>query len=385
MNLRGWIEQNCVHLVCMAVLVLGGCGSDSTQGQETSQNQPVPVALTAELFAGHPLYDEPMDRPVDGQGLRDNPPLLWGQLLFVGNKLVTDTQREMWYTDLSVSSPTIKRIVGSKDSPSEVINPGACLDARVLIITGFALKNDGSFVGTGATTRSGNIIFEVKDPFGPNCMVTFLVGPTVGGFVNFGDADGPGATARFQYVEWPAIIDDNIYVIDSLNHKIKRIANDAAHTVTTIATLPQDKYDGNYEAMIALNGRLYAVANDTPESFIVEIDPATGALRDIVRGGPEAFGDTRGKRLSGLATDGQGFFTYNRGHLLYVTFGGKVTSIAGDGTYIEFSPSYNPAHPQTAESVQLVSRDRVSLALHDRAVYFSAGVQTNYVERIAVK
>ena len=386
-NLRVWIEQNSVHLVCMAVLVLSGCGSDTTQSHETPSNQSAPGALTAELFAGNPLYDEPMDRPVGGQGLLDNPPLLWGPLLFVGNKLVTDIQREIWYTDLSVSSPTIRRIVGNEDSPGEAINPGACLDARIPNIQGLALKSDGSIVGVSATTASGNTIFAIKDPFGPNCTVTFLAGPTINGFVNFGDVDGPGATARFQYVEWPAVIDDNIYVIDSLNHKIKRIANDVANTVTTIATLPQDKYDGNYEAMIALNGRLYALANNTPESFIVEIDPATGALRDIVRGGPEAFGDTRGKRLSGLATDGQGFFTYNRGHLLYVTFGGRVSSIAGDGTYIEFSPSYNPTHPQTAESVQLVvsGPGKVFLAFENKAVYFSAGVRTNYVERIAVK
>lgn len=385
-NLRVWIEQNGVHLVCMAVLVLSGCGSDNTQSQETPRNQQTPMVSMAELFAGNPLYAEPMDRPVDGQGLRDNPPLGWTSLLFVGEKLVTDTQREIWYTDLAVGSPTIKRIAGREDSPSEIINSGACPDARFPNITGLSLKSDGSLVGVSATTQSGNAIFVVQDPFGPNCTVTFLAGPTVGGFVNFGDVDGSGATAHFQYVEWPAVIDDNIYVIDSLNHKIKRIANDATHTVTTITTLPADKYSGHHEAMIALNGKLYIVGNTAIEGYIGEIDPATGVLRDVIRGGPETFGDTRGFRLTGLATDGNGLFTHNRGHLLYVTFDGKVANIAGDGTYIEFGPSYNPARPQTAESVQLVALGRaVFLTFHDNAVYFSAKVQTDYVERIEIK
>ena len=44
--------------------------------------QAAPVCSTAELFAGNPSYEEPMDRASDGQGLLDNPPLAWRSLLF---------------------------------------------------------------------------------------------------------------------------------------------------------------------------------------------------------------------------------------------------------------------------------------------------------------
>lgn len=378
-------NNNIRSLLCLSVLFLSGCGSENSPEQGASTQNP--VAATAELFAGNPLYEEPMARPVDDQGLRDNPPLGWTSLLFVGEKLVTDIQREIWYADLAVGSPTIKRIAGREDSPGEAISPGACPDARFPNIAGLALKGDGSLVGVSATTLSGNAVFVVQDPFGPNCTVIFLAGPTVDGFVNFGDVDGPGATARFQYVEWPAVINDNIYVIDSLNRKIKRIANDSVHTVTTIATLPQGAYDGLFDAMIALNGKLYAVGSQTGEGYITEIDPVTGTVHDIIRAGSATFGHPNGIHLSGLATDGKGFFTYNRGYLFYVSLDGKVTRLAGDGTYIEFAPSYNPTRQQTAESVQLVvgGAGKVFLAFHNNAVYFSARAQTRYVERIAIK
>lgn len=159
MTMRTTIEQNIRSFLCLSMLFLSGCGSkDSPEQGASTQN---PVVATAELFAGNPLYEEPMARPVDGQGLRDNPPLGWRPLLFVGEKLVTDIQREIWYADLAVGSPTIRRIAGREDSPSEVINPGACPDARFSIIAGLALKSDGSIVGVSATTQSGNMIFVI--------------------------------------------------------------------------------------------------------------------------------------------------------------------------------------------------------------------------------
>jgi len=42
--------------------------------------QAAPVCSTADLFAGNPLYEEPMDRASEGQGLLDNPPLGWRSL-----------------------------------------------------------------------------------------------------------------------------------------------------------------------------------------------------------------------------------------------------------------------------------------------------------------
>jgi len=355
--------------------------------------QAAPVCSTAELFAGNPSYEEPMDRASEGQGLLDNPPLAWRSLLFVGDKLVTHVGQEIWHTDLKATKPVIKRLAGRENRTGQTIKPGACQDARFANIAGVALKSDGSIVGADQT---GNNIFLVKDPFGVNCTITFLAGSTKaiesvspGSPPNVGDIDGPGASARFQLVNWPAVIDDNIYFIDEGSRKIKRIAPDAANTVKTIAKLPE----GVYFAMIALNGKLYAVANNSvSEGFIIEIDPASGAIHEIIRGHPQAFGSSGSINISGLATDGKGLFTSHSGQLLYVTLDGKVQSIAGNGTYFEFRRPYEPTRPQKADSVQLVASRRVMtagsnvfLAYRDYAVYYSAAATTSYIERINCK
>ena len=355
--------------------------------------QAAPVCSTAELFAGNPLYQEPQNRASDGQGLLDNPPLAWRSLLFVDDKLVTHVGQEIWYTDLKAAKPVIKRLAGRENRTGQSIKPGACQDARFANIAGLALKNDGGIVGADQT---GNNIFLVKDPFGGNCTVTFLAGSTKaiesvspGSPPNIGDIDGPNTSARFQLVNWPAVIGDNIYVIDGGSRKIKRIATDAVNTVKTIAKLPE----GVYFAMIALNGKLYTVANNTiSEGFIIEIDPATGAIREIIRGRAEAFGSSGSINISGLATDGNGLFTSHSGQLLFVTLDGKVKRIAGDGTYFEFRQPYEPTRPQRATSVQLVASRRVMtagsnvfLAYRDNAVFYSAEGTTPYIERIACK
>ena len=85
--------------------------------------QAAPVCSTAELFAGNPSYEEPMDRASDGQGLLDNPPLAWRSLLFVDDKLVTDAGQEIWYTDLKAAKPVIKRLAGRENRSGQAIKP----------------------------------------------------------------------------------------------------------------------------------------------------------------------------------------------------------------------------------------------------------------------
>lgn len=368
------------------------CGLFSTLAAATAQA--APVCSTAELFAGNPSYDEPMDRASEGQGLLDNPPLGWRSLIFIDNKLVTHVGQEIWYTDLKVPKPVLKRLAGREDRTGQSIKPGACADARFANIHGIAVNNDGSIVGADQT---GNNIFSLTDPFGAQCTVTFLAGSTEtierlspGNPPNVGDIDGPGAQARFGLVSWPALIADTIYFIDEHHSKLKSVTNDSEHTVKTIAQLPE----GVYYAVVGLNGKLYTVGNSMSEGFILEIEPATGAIKDIVRGRSQTFGGRGGSALdiSGLATDGKGLFTSNRGQLLYVTIDGKITSIAGDGTSFEFRRPYDPTRPQRADSVQLITSRRtgtagsnVFLAYQDNAVYYSASAPTAYVERIACK
>lgn len=392
-----------LHLLCLAVLLLSGCtGGSQDQAlsppneQGPGPNQPGPgpnppgpgptppgpgpnppgsISVTAELLAGNPDFDGSVfARPVDGQGLLDDPPLGWMSLLFVGEKLVTHTQQEMWYTDLALARPVIRRLAG-QETPGNPLNQGLCAFAHLVNMRGLALKTDGSVVGVDQT---GNTVFAVTDPFGPNCLVSFLAGTTtsfsaVPRTVNEGDVDGPGVFAKFHWLEWPAVIDDTIYVIDGGRevagsedtNKLKRIAPDALSTVTTITTLPA----GVYYGMTALQGKIYAVGRANSEGFIVQIDPATKAVQTIVRG--------LSSNISGLTTDGNKLFTYDLGDRFD---SGRLVSVTRDGQVqsIELSPQ-----PVVGFRTNEAGAN-VFLAFHHHAVYLSAKADRPYVLRIVI-
>ncbi len=145
--------------------------------------------------------------------------------------------------------------------------------------------------------------------------------------------------------------------------------------------------------MLVLKHKLYAIANNTSsEGFLIEIDPGSGVIRDIVRGHSDVWQGSGSINLSGLATDGSGLFTTQSGQLLYVTLDGNVKSIAGNGTYFELQPGYDMTKLHKASELQLWSTRRtqtaganVFLAYRDGYVYYSAAGDTAYVERIACK
>jgi hypothetical protein len=366
---------------CLSALLLAGTAAAAA-----------PVCTTGELFAAGPDFNDPMQRASDGQGLLDVPPLGWRSLLFVGDRLVTAVGQELWYSDLASPEPKLKRLAGREDRNTRASKPGKCRDARFANISGIALMSDGSLAGADQTA---NNIFIVTDPFGPACAVALIAGATepqvpvnLGAPENLGDSDGPGASAFLQGPDWVAVVDDSIYFIDTGNAKLKKVLPDAEHTVQTVAPLPE----GRYYAMIALDGKLYTIANDSSsDGFLLEIDPDSGSMRDVVRGRSYDVWQSQGSiNVSGLATDGTGFFTTQSGLLLYVTLDGNVTSIAGSGTYFELEPGYDPWVEHPAAELQLWSTRRTStaganvfLAYRDGYVYHSAAGLTPYVERIA--
>lgn len=253
--------------------------------------------------------------------------------------------------------------------------------------------SDGVLAGADQT---GNNIFLVRDPFGPECSVSMIAGATApqemvnpGYPENVGDTDGPGLSARLGLPEWVAVIADTIYFIDVENSKLKSVANDVAHTVSTVTKLPE----GVYYDIVALNDRLYTIGNNaSSEGFLLEIDPVSGSIRDVVRGRSDVWQGSGSINVSGLATDGTGLFTTQSGQLLYATLDGNVVNIAGNGTYFELEPGYDPTQQYKASELQLWSTRRtqtaganVFLTYRDGDVYYSAAGVTPYVVRIRCK
>ena len=351
-----------------------------------------PVCTTGTLWAGAPDYADAMARAKDGQGLLDVPPLGFRALLFAGDTMVTAVGPEIWTADTSAAAPTLKRLMGRDGE--RAATPGKCKQARLVSISGIAMMPDGSLAGAD---QMSNLIFKIADPFGPDCAVSFLAGATQpqervvpGRPERFGDKDGPGAEALLGAPDWVAVLDDGaIYFIDTEFDKLKRVLPDEAHTVETVAKLPE----GTYFDMAALAGKLYAVGqNSVSEGFILMIDPASGEIEDLQRGRPELWLGDGAINISGLATDGKGLFTTQSGRLIYVPLSGDVESIAGSGIDFDYEGDYDPHKPHPADELQLVATRRtqtaganVFLAHHDDAVYFSATGPTPYVMRIDCK
>ena len=363
-----------------------------------------PVCTSGAPFAGTPNYDEPMERAKDGQRLKDVPPLNWRTTAASGTKLVMTVGPELWYTDLSAADPVLKRLIGKEDPNKTSSVGGPCASARFAGARGLALLSDGSLVGSD---NDANNLFVVKDPFGSGCTVIMIAGAIEPQDIvndsspaSLGDRDGPGAQALLGLPEWVAVISDTIFFIDgdgsgasrnSGEFKLKKIDNDAARTVKTVAKLP----NSIYYAMVALNGKLYTIGNNSvSEGLLLEIDPATGAIREVVRGRSNVWGgeDGRAISISGLATDGTGLFATNAGRLLYITPSGEVSHIAGSGVYFDYSGGYKPEETHNAMDLQLVSRAQnqtagagAFLAYTAGNVYHIARNQTTYVLKIGCK
>lgn len=351
-----------------------------------------PQCTTGELFAGAADFGDPMQRAVEGQGLRDAPPLGWRTLLFVGDKLVTAVGQEVWYTDLGSDQPVLKRVAGVENREGRSAVAGSCPVARFGNIRGIAAMSDGTLVGTDQT---GNDVFLIRSPFGSNCAVSKIAGATAPQPMidpshppNVGDVDGPGVQARLKQPSWLTVLGDVAYFIDD-NAKVKAVSTDATHAIKTLTTLP----DGIYYALIGLKGRLYAIGDNTAsEGFIVEIDAASGSMREVLRGRAETWHGSGSINLSGLTTEGTGLLTTQSGLLLYVSLEGRVSPIAGDGSYIELHSNYDPKILHPAGELQLWATQRIQtagsnvfLAYKDGGIYVSAKGVSPYVERVLCK
>jgi hypothetical protein len=378
-------------------------------GAGFAQAQPKPAALscsTATLFAGNPLYDgQPNDRANPGTGIKADPPFHWQNLVFVGNLLYSRDAGELWAVDTSAANPVVERIAGKNPSGSNyAFAAGPCANARFGWIKGIAPVADGGLL---VVDGLANAVLKVKDPTGASCTVEYWAGtmtpkPELNPSFppNVGDQDGPGAKAKFSN-PGPIVTDDadNAYVYDSDSRKIKKIANDAEHT---ISTLGGKKIDAPYTIrnMTRIGSKLYGIGDDSTKATVVEVDTATGATRTVIEGRTDAFpplAPGRSATLHGITTDGTGLIISGLGYVWYLTTAGKLTHIAGDGvSYIDFPKSgYDPKASQPALKVQLPGARAAAspeqevgsfefITYHKGAIYTRGARGTGYfVEKIS--
>ena len=97
---------------------------------------------------------------------------------------------------------------------------------------------------------------------------------------NVGNVDGPGATAKFALPERITVdANDNVYVWDNGNDSFRKIANDAAHTVSTHFARV-----GGLAVVTPtfMSGKLYWYGSTGTNVFLWETDPATANMKRVV-------------------------------------------------------------------------------------------------------
>lgn len=367
-----------------------GGGSGSASGFRCSN---------ATLFAGDPTYSDPTADPTDGTGILKDPPFKYRNLVFTNGQVLTHDGQTLWRVDLSTAT---LHVVAGSESAGQALITGACAQARFANVSGIAVTSDGSLL---VSDNTANTVLEVSNPLSATtCSVSHVAGTntdipddgtiTPGTPPNVGDTDGPGAQASFDLPGEIAVdSSDNAYVVDTGNQSIRKIASDGSHTVSTLATFP-NQYAAT--SLAVLNGKLYVLGIDGVKVFLESVDTASGATADLFRGDASVFGGDSSDSIDigQLTTDGTALFFFANGQVFRVTTGGMV-SAALAGVYqpgLDFAAGYDPTAAHSADSVQLVSLDsraaEAGLATFltldsSHNIYVSADDVCPYVEKVS--
>jgi hypothetical protein len=360
----------------------GGTMETGTGGLATS-------CSTGSLFAGNPLYKGmPLDRPTSGTGILADPPFQWENLVFANGWLFSRDEGELWGVDLSASAKVEKRVAGLNRTDANFgFSDGPCASARFSRIEGLAMLPDKSLV---VADSLANAILHVKNPTTSACTVEYWAGNHTASLdydpfmspPNEGDVNGPGAMAKLNSPG--AIVADeagNVYFYDYGSHNIKKVSNEAAHTVSTLVAVPKSGAVDKIPNLTRIGGKIYGAGFDSSnKSYVIEVDIATGTLKNIVESaGGSKFdpADSAGSvQLSGITTDGTGLIVSGDGYVWYVTTAGVVTHIAGQGPNIDYWPSdYDPKASHPAKDLWLPPvRSASSIGSADYITYFEGSL-----------
>jgi sugar lactone lactonase YvrE/3D (Asp-Asp-Asp) domain-containing protein len=176
---------------------------------------------------------------------------------------------------------------------------------------------------------------------GPNNVVTTLAGS---GSPTF--ADGIGSAASFKNPSFATIdTDGNIYVADTLNHRIRKVT--ATGVVTTLAgsgsptfadaTGVAASFDQPYGIAMGPDGNIYVA--DTFNNRIRKVT-STGVVTTLAGSGSATFADATGAAASfnypygiAIGPDGNIYVADTLNHRIRkVTATGVVTTVAGNGS-----------------------------------------------------
>lgn len=306
------------------------------------------TCTTGRLIAGNPISNSVEDVTAwtpTGYPAFAEPPLFVFDLAVRGRTMLVNTQEALWKMDLDAASPSFVRVFGADVTSGAQYRPtGTCADGRTFRANGLLWMNDGKLI---TADDWANGVIELSDPTAANCTVRTIAGTDIplttadlnsGNSYQPGDVDGPGADAVFAGPGDP-VTDGagNIYIWDHGNDKVKRIANDAARTVTTVWTRTAASQIANVNSMAVRGNSLFVGGVVGQTARIHKIDLATGASTEYWN--DDDFLDRPMQGISpasalpiAMLNDGDDLIVLAYGGFVYrVHSDGTATHIAGTG------------------------------------------------------
>ncbi|MEZ4401409.1 MAG: hypothetical protein R3B06_15395 [Kofleriaceae bacterium] len=328
--------------IALPVCLVAACASDDGGGGP----RPSAVCTAARLIAGNPISTVAEDTSAwtpAGYPAKAEPPLRPFNLALRGRTLLVNTQQSIWKLDLDAASPQFVRVFGADVGGVGSYEPtGACTAGRTFLAHGLAWLPDGRLV---TADDYANGVIELTDPLAAGCTVAPIAGTATvvtendlrgGNSYQPGDVDGAGAVARFAGPGDPVVdAAGNLYIWDDGNRKVKKIAADAARTVSTVWTL--DGAIDNVNSMVVRDGVLFVGGIRSSTTRIYRVDLATGTSTEYFN--DDAFTDRPVNGLSpasglpiAMIADGDDLIVFAYGGFLYrVHPDGSATHIGGVG------------------------------------------------------
>ncbi len=321
-----------------------------------------------------------------GEGAFGDPPVNFWNTAFVGEVLHASTLHELWTLDLGSPKPTFVRYAGvdpSAEKDQAKWQDGACAQARFPQIDGITTAPDGSLFVTDDLAHG---IMHITSPGTAECAAHVYAGNAAAAHVDpiglaSGAKDGPGKAASFAEPMSPVTDGEgNLYVLDNHN-KIRKIAADAAHTVTTVVTLPITQ-GASYRNLTFMNGKLYTIYLEPTANSFIEVDLA-GTTRTVYRGDntKQSFSPVDSSTLpvfGALTNDGTRLLAYGSGYIWSLTPTGTLAVIAGTTRPLAYPSDYDWRKPHHMTDLLLPAGFRnLDMTFHKGAIYFH-GTESYY-------
>lgn len=423
------IARGLVPCSAAALLAIAGCGGDPTSSPDPDPTPGTdgggtttpgtdggttggggPSCSSAELFAGDPLHDDPMQRPAEGTAIDADPPFPFREIARTGDFWFTVSGDEIWMWVEGTN--TLRRIAGDESDPFSFRAGVACDEARFSNLQDLAVLPNGDLVAVGH--NEGAIVY-VESPTAPSaCRVHYVAGTVTeiesidpGGLEGHGNdlGDGTGAQADLHTPDLVAVAaDGTVYVVDHQENadrsgRVVRVSIPADYTgdpaSVSVEEVARVDHSNMHGATIVGDTLYYTGTLSGTQSFIGTVDLEDGTTGTLFGGRGSDWGTGSSSPVS---TDLAPFpsespvglvgFEWKRGQIYFVPLdGGDPVYLAGQEGVTSFPTGYDPTVSDPAELVLQSKTGGTQLLGYIETVgtdvYISLYGRNHYIHRLS--